>query len=163
MHGSKMTTHNEAMYAKATELCGELLLPPAALELRESKTDKIFDVYDAVRRKWVALTPEEWVRQHFVAFLVTHHGISLYRIQNEVSLKLNDTSKRADTVVYDDFLRPQIIVEYKAPDVTLTTDVLHQVLRYNLVFEAPAVMVTNGNDVYTLRNGKFSRGVLINT
>lgn len=151
---------NDLLYARCAELYGALRLPACRLRLRQGTTDKPFDVYDSFRLRWVALTPEEWVRQHFVAFMTDVLGFSANRIANEVSLKLNAMSRRADTVVYDDMLRPMLIVEYKAPSVRLTGAVLEQALRYNLVFQAPAVMVTNGNDVFSVLRGAVRRGVL---
>lgn len=151
---------DEALYTYAVTLFGRLLLPPTRLRLRESATTKALDVYDRIRRRWVALTPEEWVRQHFVAYMTDELGYSAMRIANEVSLNLNGTQRRADTVVYDDNLKPLVLVEYKAPTVALTAEAVHQVMRYNLVFGARAAMITNGLDVYTIRNTDICRGVM---
>ena len=74
-------------------------------------------IFDELRRKYVTLTPEEWVRQHFVHYLITFKKYPQGLIANEVSLTLNDTTKRCDTVVYDRQARPRIIVEYKAPHI----------------------------------------------
>lgn len=147
------------MYSRATDILGKLRLPEAALQLRAGTSTKDFDVYDPIRRLWVALTPEEWVRQHFVHYLVERCGVSAYRIANEVSLKLNSTSRRADTVIYDDNLRPAGVVEYKAADIPLSRNVLEQVLRYNLVFDAPGLIVTNGLDAFTIVGENLIRGV----
>ena len=68
-------------------------------------------IFDDLRRKYVALTPEEWVRQHFVHYLIKHKGFPRGLMGNEVSLQLNDTSRRCDTVVYDRQLKPRVIVE----------------------------------------------------
>lgn len=148
------------LYAHAAALFGRLQLPPCPLQLRLSNTDKDLDVYDPFRRRWVALTPEEWVRQHFADYLVKTLGFSAFRVANEVSLKLNGMNRRADSVVYDDDLCPLVIVEYKAADVTLTRKVLEQALLYNLVFEAPALMITNGIEIYTVHGNTMRRGVI---
>lgn len=149
-----------AMYAAAQRLYGTLHLPACELRLRGGSSGKPLDVYDPMRRRWVALTPEEWVRQHFVDFMIKGLGFSAMRIANEVPLKLNGTARRADTVAYDDNLRPMVIVEYKAPDIKLTRETLEQALRYNLVFDAPGLMITNGMDVYSVLHDRMVRGVI---
>lgn len=154
------TVSEEDMYAAARDAFGPLLLPRVGLKLREGTTTKSFDVYDPVRRKWVALTPEEWVRQHFMTYLTGCLGFPFFRISNEVSLKFNTMSRRVDTVVYADDLAPLLIVEYKAPHIALDNAVLGQVARYNLVLGAKAMMITNGKDVFTVRNGNIFRGVV---
>lgn len=150
------------LYAGASALFGQLRLPEVELKLRPGKSSaKLMDVYDTVRRKWVALTPEEWVRQHFVAFMVSSLGYDALRIANEVSLEFNGMKRRADTVVYDDRLYPMVVVEYKASGVPLSGEVLQQVLRYNQVYNAPALMVTNGLDVWSIdARGELFRGVI---
>ena len=151
----------EELYAYAVEVYGKLRLPPCALRLRpRGGSAKPLDVYDGLRRKWVALTPEEWVRQHFVAYMIEQLGYSPLRMANEVSLTLNDTARRADTVVYDHSLRPVVVVEYKAPSISLTEEVLQQALRYNLVFNATGIMITNGMDVFSVKEGQLFRGVI---
>lgn len=101
-------------------------------------------IYDVIRGKWVALTPEEWVRQHFVDWLVAAKGYSPYRIANEVGIKLNTMSRRCDTVVYDGTGRPAVIVEYKAPNVAVTQKVFDQIVRYNMIVNARLLIVSNG-------------------
>ena len=102
------------------------------------------EIYDCLRRRWVALTPEEWVRQHFTAFLAAERGFPEALMGNEVSLTLNGTSRRCDTVVYDRALHPLCIVEYKAPSVAVTQKVFDQIARYNSVLRAPYLIVSNG-------------------
>lgn len=148
------------LYTKATELYGRLLLPPCRLDLRLSTATRPLEVYDPLRRAWVALSPEEWVRQHFVAYMCDALGYSPLRMANEVPLVFNSMSRRADTVVYDDSLRPLLVVEYKAPTIKLTTETLKQAMRYNQVFGAKAIMVTNGMDVYSLSGSRLFRGVV---
>ena len=108
-----------------------------------TKNGKTF-IYDPLRRKEVALTPEEWVRQHFIHFLITARSYPLERIANEVSINVNSTSKRCDTVIYDDYLNPLVIIEYKAPDITISDEVFAQISRYNSTLRVPYLMVTNG-------------------
>lgn len=101
-------------------------------------------VYDSLRGKWVALTPEEWVRQHFVNYLLVHKGYPRYLMANEIGLKLNDMSRRCDTVVFTRDRRPLVIVEYKAPSVAITQKVFDQIARYNIVLRASVLIVSNG-------------------
>lgn len=107
------------------------------------KDDKAF-ILDVIRRQYVALTPEEWVRQHFVHFLIEHKGYPQSLMANEVQLKLNGMSRRCDTVVYDRALRPRVIIEYKAPSVSITQRVFEQICRYNIVLQVDYLIVSNG-------------------
>ena len=119
-----------------------LNLPPFDKKIIE-KDGKPF-ILDAIRRQYVALTPEEWVRQHFVHFLVNDRGFPQSLMANEVQLKLNGMSRRCDTVVYDRTLRPRVIVEYKAPTVNITRQVFDQICRYNMVLRVDYLIVSNG-------------------
>ncbi len=127
-----------------------LNLPPAQLEMRSGESGRA-EVYDRWRQRWVALTPEEWVRQHFVSMLVTEKGYLSGRIANEISITLNGTSRRCDTVVYDRTMRPVMIVEYKAPDVQVSQRTFDQIARYAMVLRAPFLMVSNGMQHYCCR------------
>ncbi|MCH5347316.1 MAG: type I restriction enzyme HsdR N-terminal domain-containing protein [Muribaculaceae bacterium] len=108
-------------------------------------------IRDPLRDKYVVLTPEEWVRQNFVAYLrdTLHYPAGL--IANEIGVKLNGTSKRCDTVVFDSHAQPHIIVEYKAPSVNITPGVFEQIARYNMVLRARYLVVTNGLHHYCCR------------
>ncbi|MDE6439185.1 MAG: type I restriction enzyme HsdR N-terminal domain-containing protein [Muribaculaceae bacterium] len=106
--------------------------------------DGITRVFDPLRGKFVALTPEEWVRQNFVAYLVSHKGYPASLLANEVSITLNGTSRRCDTVLYDRHLRPLMIVEYKAPHIQLSQRTFNQVARYNIVLRTPWLILSNG-------------------
>lgn len=127
----------------------ELNLPTYPLRL--SRTNGGVSIYDDLRRKAVRLTPEEWVRQHFVHYLLGHLGYPPALMQNEVALRLGQTSKRCDTVLYDRQLRPQMIIEYKAPHIPITDRVLQQILRYNLVLRVPYLVLSNGLEHYAYR------------
>ena len=120
----------------------ELNLPPFEKKIIQ-RDDKPF-IFDVIRRQYVALTPEEWVRQHFVHFLIHHKGFPHSLMANEVQLKLNGMSRRCDTVVYDRTLRPRVIVEYKAPSVNITQQVFDQICRYNMVLQVDYLIVSNG-------------------
>lgn len=126
-----------------------LNLPPYATKVavRNGKNT----IWDIIRRKYVALTPEEWVRQHFVHFLVEHKGYPASLLANEVALTLNGTSRRCDTVLYDRTLSPRMIIEYKAPHIPITQKVFDQICRYNLVFRVDYFIVSNGLSHYCCR------------
>lgn len=101
-------------------------------------------VFDFIRKKWLVLTPEEWVRQHALNYLVTEKKFSPSVISVEKELVLNDVKKRYDVVVYKSDLQPYLIIECKAPYVALDKPVIEQALRYNLVIKAELLMITNG-------------------
>ena len=119
-----------------------LNLPTFAAKVKEKDGKHI--IFDPVRRKFIALTPEEWVRQHFVNYLITDKGYPKELLANEVPLKLNGTSKRCDTVAYNRFLTPLMIVEYKAPHIEITSSVFDQIVRYNMVLHVRYLAVSNG-------------------
>lgn len=104
-----------------------------------------------MRRKYVALTPEEWVRQHFVRYLIDAKGCPQGLVANEITLRLNGMSKRCDTVVYDRNARPRAIVEYKAPHIEITQKVFSQISRYNMVLHVDYLIVSNGLQHYCCR------------
>lgn len=101
-------------------------------------------IFDVIRKRYVALTPEEWVRQHFVNFLTTYKNYPSGLIANEVLVRLNGTKKRCDTVLYRRDLSARMIVEYKAPDVEITQAVFDQITRYNMVLKVDYLIVSNG-------------------
>ncbi len=125
-----------------------LNLPPAPLRI-QTCDDGVTRVYCPLRRRFVALTPEEWVRQHFVHHLVNDLGYPAPLLANEVSITLNSTSRRCDTVLYSSAgLRPLMIVEYKAPHIPVTQSVFDQIVRYNMVLRVPLLIVSNGLSHY---------------
>ena len=108
-------------------------------------------IFDVIRRRYVALTPEEWVRQHFVHFLLNHKGYPQALMANEVQVQLNGTKKRCDTVLYRRDLKARMIVEYKAPDIEITQAVFNQITRYNMVLKVDYLVVSNGLQHYCCR------------
>ncbi|WP_291529321.1 type I restriction enzyme HsdR N-terminal domain-containing protein [Bacteroides sp. UBA939] len=108
-------------------------------------------IFDVIRRRYVALTPEEWVRQHFVHFLLGHKGYPQALMANEVQVQLNNTQKRCDTVLYRRDLTARMIMEYKAPDVKITQTVFDQITRYNMVLKVDYLIVSNGMQHYCCR------------
>ena len=119
----------------------------AKIDTRDGKSV----IFDVIRRRYVALTPEEWVRQHFVHFLTEHKGYPPSLLANEVQVTLNGTRKRCDTVLFGRNLRARMIVEYKAPEVEITQAVFDQVTRYNMVLRVDYLVVSNGLRHYCCR------------
>lgn len=108
-------------------------------------------IFDPLRSRYVALTPEEWVRQHFVNFLLTEKGYPQNLVGNEISIRLNNTQKRCDTIVYDRFLSPLAIIEYKAPSVQVTKTTFDQIARYNMALQVRYLLISNGLSHYCCR------------
>lgn len=102
------------------------------------------EVFDAVRRKFVALTPEEWVRQHVIRFLADDRKYPLSLIHVEGGLELNNLKKRFDALVYNNLGKPVMLVECKAPSVKISQAVFDQASRYNLAFSVEYLLVSNG-------------------
>lgn len=127
-----------------------LNLPQKQFNIKKSDDGRL-RIFDRLRRKFVALTPEEWVRQNFVAFLIDNRGFPAGLMANEVSLTQNGISRRCDTLVSDRNGRPFVIVEYKAPTVAVTQNVFNQIVRYNMVFHARYLIVSNGLTHYCCR------------
>ena len=105
-------------------------------------------IFDRLRRRFVTLTPEEWVRQNFVEFLIADRGFPAGLMSNEMSLTQNGISRRFDTVVTDHHGSPMVIVEYKAPSIKITQTVFDQICRYNMVLQAQYLIVSNGLQHY---------------
>ena len=101
-------------------------------------------IFDTYRRRWVKLTPEEWVRQHFIRYLVgeKHYPAALMAVEH--SLKINRQVFRADVVVFTTDGKPKLVVECKAPEVKITQKVFEQIVRYNFEFQVDYLIVTNG-------------------
>ena len=119
-----------------------LNLPPYAIKIAEQDGRRM--IFDFLRRKFVALTPEEWVRQHFVHFLTDHKDYPAGLMANEVELKIGDKRLRCDSILYNKEMKPQMIIEYKAPHITLTQKVCNQITAYNLLLRVDYLIVSNG-------------------
>ena len=127
----------------------ELNLPK--YEIRIGRKDGRLTIFDFLRRRYVALTPEEWVRQHFTHFLVEHKSYPQGLLANEVELSVGDKSLRCDSVLYDRELRPRMIVEYKAPHIKLTQKVFQQIATYNLLLHVDYLVVSNGIEHHCIK------------
>lgn len=127
----------------------ELNLPK--YEIRVSRQAGRLTIFDFLRRRYVALTPEEWVRQHFTHFLVGHKGYPKGLLANEVELTIGDKSLRCDSVLYDRELRPRMIIEYKSPHIKLTQKVFQQIATYNFLLHVDYLVVSNGMEHHCVK------------
>ncbi len=101
-------------------------------------------IYDPIRKKFVSLTPEEWVRQHVLCFLVQTKQYSSNLIAVEREIKFNTLKKRFDILVFDKNSKPFMLIECKAFDIELTPQTLRQIATYNMVFKVPYLFISNG-------------------
>ena len=111
-------------------------------------------VFDFLRKRFVALTPEEWVRQQFTHFLVEHKGYPAIFIGNAITLTEGRLTHRCDSVVFNKSAEPVMIIEYKAPTVKITQKVFEQICSYNIALHAPYLTVSNGLQSYCCRIDK---------
>jgi len=120
----------------------QLNLPNAVLKTK--LVEGITQVFDAVRKKYLILTPEEWVRQHFIHYLNLEKKYPLGLMGVEKMVKYNKQSTRADIVLYTNEGKPNMIVECKAPNVKITQDAFNQIAKYNFKLRVDFLVVTNG-------------------
>lgn len=132
-----------------------LNFPQTALRLRHGSTG--IEVWDELRRKWVAFTREERVRRYLAAYLVSHCGALPLRMVEEYPVAMNGQPQRADLVVMDGEGRPLLVAECKAPEVEIDRTVFDQAARYNSVLGARYLLLTNGlaHYCYELRDGRY--------
>lgn len=115
------------------------------VEFRFQKNDKgTLQLFDIIRKKFVDTTPEEWVRQHIIHFLILHKQVPASMISVEKQLVLNNTKRRTDIVVFNSTLKPLLIVECKAPQIEINQLTINQALRYNIELQVPAIFLSNG-------------------
>ena len=108
-------------------------------------------IFDLVRKKFVVLTPEEWVRQHVLHFLISEKKYPLSLINVEKQIKLHKTTKRYDIVVFNNDGSIHLIVECKAPKIAITQETFDQIARYNFALDATNLMISNGLTHYYCR------------
>ena len=120
----------------------KLNFPDYQFKIKEE--NKRTQIFDTVRKKYVALTPEEWVRQHIITFLINEKKFPASLIAVEVSLNRGSKKQRGDIVIYTNDGKPRMIVECKAPEVKITQDVFFQIARYNAPLKMNYLVVTNG-------------------
>ena len=123
----------------------ELLnMPDYSNRIRLRKQDEQLQIFDSIRSKWLVLTPEEWVRQNTIIYISDTLKAPMSRIANEVTINYNGLTKRCDSIIYDDYGNPLIIIEYKRTDVAITQRVFDQIAIYNLQLRVPYLIVSNG-------------------
>ena len=101
-------------------------------------------IFDIIRKKYVVLTPEEWVRQNFIQYLVREKGFPVSLITVEQQFSFNKMQKRTDILIYNNLGDPVVLVECKAPSVPITRNVFDQIGLYNLTHQVPWLIVTSG-------------------
>ncbi len=106
------------------------------------------ELWDAIRKKYVSITPEELVRQHLVQYLIHEQKISTGKIAIEKEIKLNGLKKRFDVLVYDENLKPFLLAECKAPQIKLTQAVMNQAANYNMQLQVKYLLITNGIEIH---------------
>jgi hypothetical protein len=114
-------------------------------------------IFDGIRKKWLFLTPEEWVRQNFIQYLIRVMNYPATLIALEKEIQLGELKKRFDILVYDQNHQPWMMVECKSMDVPLTEETVHQILRYNLTIPVRYLVITNGS--YCIGWERISNGV----
>ena len=125
----------------------QLNLPPFNIKVAEREGQTT--IYDFLRHRYLRLTPEEWVRQHFTHFLVEHKGYPTALLANEVTIDVNGVASRCDSVLYKAAGgMPRMIIEYKAPHIHITQSVFQQIYSYNSVLRADYLIVSNGINHY---------------
>lgn len=121
-----------------------LIFPKAALDL--TKKNELIYVKCIIRNKLLVLTPEEWVRQHVLHFLIIHKNYPLSRLSVEKSINYNGLSKRWDIVAYNKAFAPQLLVECKQPDIKISIDTFLQAAAYQKIIQSENILLTNGKE-----------------
>ena len=127
----------------------QLNLPAYSFNIKKEK-DNYF-IFDSTRKRFVSLTPEEWVRQHFVAFLAEEKKYPRALIANEITISYNGLKKRCDTLIYNRNREIVLIIEYKAPNVAITQEVFDQVAVYNMKLKVNYMIISNGLEHFCCR------------
>ena len=123
----------------------ELLnMPDYSNRIRLRKQDEQLQIFDSIRGKWLVLTPEEWVRQNTIIYISDTLEAPMAHIANEVAITYNGLTKRCDSIIYDDYGNPLIIIEYKRTNVAITQHVFDQIATYNMQLRVPYLIVSNG-------------------
>lgn len=134
-----------------------LNLPPYPFKITQK--EDVYFIFDEIRKKHLVLTPEEWVRQHFIRYLISAKNFPPALLQIEGGLSLNQTRKRSDILVYTNLGQKIMVIECKAPSVAITQATFDQAARYNSVYKAQWLAVTNGLNHYYAKidhtNGSF--------
>jgi type I site-specific restriction endonuclease len=126
-----------------------LNLPPYDLKIKHKEGKEV--IFDVIRKKYVTLTREEWVRQNFIHFLIHEKQFPMSLMGVEYAVKLYKMQKRADIVLFDNRGKPRLIVECKSPEISISQDTFDQAARYNISLKVDYLIVTNGLDHYCSR------------
>lgn len=138
-----------------------LNFPESELKIYQSENN--YSVFDVFRKKNVRLTPEEWVRQQFLHYLVKHFQYSVSLIAVEITVMLNGISKRSDAVVFNNCKEPKILLEFKSYNVKITQSSIDQAMRYNITLKVPYLIITNGLQLFIIHyNSKDDKYMLLN-
>lgn len=119
------------------------------IKIRVMQNDKL-EVLDILRHRFVTLTPEEWVRQHFINYLITEKGYPAALMANEVELRIGEKRLRCDSLLFGKDRQPKMVMEYKAETVALTDEVIKQVTTYNMLLHVSYLIISNGDQHYCL-------------
>jgi hypothetical protein len=133
----------------------KLSLPQYDLSVKKMQNKQY--VFDVLRKKYVRLTPEEWVRQHMIQFLIQEKKYPISLMNSEVGLELYSLSKRADILSYTSQGTPLLLVECKSPNVSINQNVFEQIAHYNIVLKAPFLVVTNGINTFVCEIDFFTK------
>ena len=133
----------------------KLIFPNISARIKQVEGEKY--IWDSLRQKWLVLTPEEWVRRHTIEWLIAERGVPALRISQEYPVNVNGQRQRADIVVIDESAKPYLLVECKAPEITIDNEVAMQAMRYNAIVGARYVVLTNGKKIfcYEHSNGQY--------
>lgn len=134
-----------------------LNLPKASLKLTKSKGE-VF-VWDVFRKKKLLLTPEEWVRQHFLHFLVNEKQFPIGLIASEYNIEVNKLQRRCDGVIFNRNSKPIAIIECKAPEVNLSENTFYQIAQYNFKLQVDWLILTNGLNTIVAKLNHIQNGI----
>lgn len=137
----------------------KVVFPPASFQIKEKNSKEI--IFDEIRKSWFILTPEEWVRQNFIHYLIQTKNYPAALIGIEKEIALGELKKRFDVLVYDASHKPWMMIECKAMDVELSEKALEQIIRYHVSVPVPYIVITNGSYTYAWEK-KESRFISLN-
>jgi len=136
----------------------KLNLPSFEYQLKNSE-NKMF-IFDVIRKKYIQLTPEEWVRQHWLHYLINYKKYPKSLVSVEKQLLINNLKKRTDIVVYNKLGKPHLIVECKAHNVKITQNVFDQITRYNLSLQAKYLVLSNGINHFFVEFNNSTKNIM---
>lgn len=139
----------------------QLNLPSYQFNIKK-EADKLF-IFDTQRRRFVSLTPEEWVRQNFIRYMIEEKHFPAALIAIETQIIVNSMKKRCDGIVYDRQMQPHIILEFKAPTVEITEETFNQVAVYNYKLQVDMFILSNGLQHFFCKRNTDGAGYIINT